>query len=83
MGCHNQVIRQGTDEVRKHVLADRTFSKDVRTDVEALYPSNEEFKKLLDEDASRFRNAMLRAGLDPELDRRRSAWKASTSCRSL
>jgi hypothetical protein len=68
MGCHNQGIRQGTDEIRKHVFADRTFSKDVRTNVEALYPSNEEFKKLLDEDASRFRNAMLRAGLDPELD---------------
>ena len=68
MGCHNQGIRQGTDEIRKHVLADRTFSKDVRTDVEALYPTNEEFKKLLDEDAGRFRNAMLRAGLDPELD---------------
>ena len=31
MGCHNQGIRQGTDEIRKHVLADRTFSKDVRT----------------------------------------------------
>ena len=68
MGCHNQGIRQGTDEIRKHVFADRTFSKDVRTDVEALYPTNEEFKKLLDEDAGRFRNAMLRAGLDPELD---------------
>jgi Domain of unknown function (DUF4384) len=68
MGCHNQGIRQGTDEIRKHVIADRTFSKDVRTKVEALYPSNEEFKKLLDEDASRFRNAMLRAGLDPDLD---------------
>ena len=39
MGCHNQGIRQGTDEIRKHVLADRTFSKEVRTDVEALYPS--------------------------------------------
>jgi hypothetical protein len=43
MGCHNQGIRQGTDEIRKHVLADRTFSQDVRTNVEALYPSNEEF----------------------------------------
>ena len=68
MGCHNQGIRQGTDEIRKHVFADRTFSKDVRTDVEVLYPTNEEFKKLLDEDAGRFRNATLRAGLDPELD---------------
>jgi hypothetical protein len=67
-GCHNQGIRQATDDVRKHVLADRTFSKDVRTKVEALYPPPEEMKVILDEDASRFRNAMLRAGLDPDLD---------------
>ena len=68
MGCHNQGIRQATDDIRKHVVADRTFSKDVRTKVEALYPEEAEFKTLLDEDAARFRNAMLRAGLDPELD---------------
>jgi hypothetical protein len=67
-GCHNQGIRQGTDEIRKHVLSDRTFSKDIRTQVEALYPAPEEFKLLLDEDANRFRNAMIRAGLDPEID---------------
>ena len=67
-GCHNQGIRQASDDVRMHVLADRTFSKDVRTKVEALYPPAEEMKLILDEDASRFRNAMLRAGLDPELD---------------
>ena len=51
MGCHNQGIRQGTDEIRKHVLGDRTFSKEVRTQVEALYPSPEAFKDLLDQDA--------------------------------
>jgi Domain of unknown function (DUF4384) len=67
-GCHNQGIRQGTDEIRKHVLGDRTFSKEVREQVEALYPTPEEFKAQLDEDATRFRNAMIRAGLDPELD---------------
>ena len=67
-GCHNQGIRQATDDVRKHVLADRTFSKEVRTKVEALYPPAEEMKVILDEDAGRFRNAMLRAGLDPDLD---------------
>ncbi len=67
-GCHNQGIRQATDDVRKHVLADRTFAKDVRTKVEALYPPPEEMKVVLDEDAGRFRNAMLRAGLDPDLD---------------
>jgi hypothetical protein len=68
MGCHNQGIRQATDDIRKHVFADRNFSKDVRTKVEALYPEEAEFKTLLDEDAARFRNAMLRARLDPELD---------------
>jgi len=68
MGCHNQGIRQATDDIRKHVLADRTFSKEVRTQVEALYPSPEELKDLLDQDAARFRSAMTRAGLDPEID---------------
>ncbi len=68
MGCHNQGIRQATDDIRKHVLSDRTFSKEVREQVEALYPSQEEFKDLLDQDASRFKSAMQRAGLDPDLD---------------
>ncbi len=67
-GCHNQGIRQATDDIRPHVINDRTFSKDVREQVEALYPTPEEFKAQLDEDATRFRNAMIRAGLDPELD---------------
>jgi hypothetical protein len=68
MGCHNQGIRQASDEIRQHVLNDRTFSKDVRTQVEALYPEQAEFKGLLDQDADHFRSAMQRAGLDPELD---------------
>lgn len=68
MGCHNQGIRQATDDVRAHVLHDRIFSKEIREQVAALYPTPEEFKALLDEDASRFKNAMLRAGLDPDLD---------------
>jgi hypothetical protein len=68
MGCHNQGIRQATDEIRQHVLNDRTFSKDVRIQVEALYPEQVEFKSVLDQDADHFRGAMQRAGLDPELD---------------
>ena len=50
------------------MLNDRTFSKDVRTNVEALYPEQAEFKGVLDEDDDHFRGAMKRAGLDPELD---------------
>jgi hypothetical protein len=68
MGCHNQGIRQATDDIRKHVLGDRTFSKEVREQVEALYPSPEEFKDQLDGDGNRFKSAEQRAGLDPELD---------------
>jgi hypothetical protein len=68
MGCHNQGIRQATDDIRKHVLDDRTFSKETRTQVEALYPSPEELKDVLEGDAGRFRSAEQRAGLDPELD---------------
>jgi hypothetical protein len=68
MGCHNQGIRQAADEIRAHVVNDRTFSKEVRTQVEALYPEQAEFKVLLDQDADHFRNAVHRAGLDPELD---------------
>src|SRR4029077_19495368 len=45
-----------------------TFSKDTRTQVEALYSEQAEFKGVLDEDADHFRGAMKRAGLDPELD---------------
>ena len=40
MGCHDLGIRKAKDEVRDHVLADRTFSKAVRDAVEALYPAD-------------------------------------------
>lgn len=68
MGCHNQGIRRAVDDIRKHVLADRTFSKDIRDKVEGLYPSTEEMNRILDQDYNRFRGAMERAGLDPDLD---------------
>ena len=67
-GCHNQGIRQATDDIRKHVLHDGSFPAGVRSKVEGLYAPPEEMKKLLDGDAARFRKAMLSAGLDPELD---------------
>ena len=38
MGCHNQGIRQASDEIRQHVLNDRTFSKDVRTECRGPLP---------------------------------------------
>ena len=68
MGCHNQGYRKATDDVRKHVLADKTFDKDIREKVEALYPTVEEMNKLIEQDSSGFRAAMRKAGLDPDLD---------------
>lgn len=67
-GCHNQGIRQGVDDIREHVLGDLTFSKEVREQVAALYPTQPEFKEEIDQDAARFLSAMTRAGLDPEID---------------
>jgi hypothetical protein len=67
MGCHDQGMRKAKDQVREHILADRTFPKSVRDAVEALYPSYEEMDKILEGDAAIFRNAMVAAGLDPAL----------------
>jgi hypothetical protein len=79
-GCHNQGIRQATDDIRAYVLGDSSFPEDVRKKVAALYAPRAEMKTLLDQDAARFRKAMLAAGLDPELDSRRKGWRASTFC---
>lgn len=67
-GCHNQGFRKATDEVRKHILADNSFAKDVRDKVSKLYPLAKEMNRLLDQDLSRFRNALRQAGIDPDLD---------------
>lgn len=65
LGCHDQGIRKARDEVRRHVVADRSFPKEVRDSVEALYPTTEAMDALLDQDMKRFRDAMVRAGIDP------------------
>lgn len=67
-GCHNQGIRQATDDVRAHVLHDESFPEKIRESVDALYAPQEEMKTLLEHDAAKFRKAMLAAGLDPDLD---------------
>ena len=65
MGCHDQGMRLYIDQVRDHVLSDRSFSKDVRDKVEALYPPQEEVDRILKTDMQRFQDAMRRAGIDP------------------
>ena len=67
MGCHDGGIRKARDDVRAHVLADRTFPARTRRDVEALYPTHDRMDAILEDDARRFADAMRRAGLDPAL----------------
>ncbi len=67
-GCHDQGIRYNKDDVREHVMATRTFSKETRDTVKALYPEAATLKRLLDEDQATWRAAMKRAGLDPSLN---------------
>jgi len=65
MGCHDQGIRLYIDQVRDHVLNERSFSKDVRDKVEALYPPQGSVDRILKSDMQRFQDAMKRAGIDP------------------
>ncbi|HOV02989.1 MAG TPA: DUF4384 domain-containing protein [Kaistiaceae bacterium] len=67
MGCHGAGLRAVKDEIRAHVVADRTFEKPVREAVEALHPEAAEMDRILAEDGERFAAAMRRAGLDPTL----------------
>ena len=67
MGCHDQGFRKAKDDIRAHVEKDRTFSKEVRDAVEALYPTNEEMDLVIEEDTKNFRAALQRAGINPDL----------------
>lgn len=67
MGCHDQGFRKAKDDIRAHVEKDRTFSKEVRDAVVALYPTNEEMDVIIEGDTKNFRGALQRAGLNPDL----------------
>ena len=67
MGCHDQGMRKAKDDVRDSVLAGKSFPKDVREAVAGLYPPHETMDRLIEDDAKRFADAMVRAGLDPTL----------------
>ena len=67
MGCHDQGMRKAKDEVRGAILADKSFSKDERETVEALYPETAKMDAMIEDDFQRFNSAMKRAGLDPTL----------------
>ncbi|MEZ5923073.1 MAG: DUF4384 domain-containing protein [Hyphomicrobiaceae bacterium] len=66
-GCHDQGFRKAKDDIRAHVENDRTFSKEVRDAVTALYPTHEEMDVVIENDVKSFRAAMEKAGLNPDL----------------
>jgi hypothetical protein len=67
MGCHDQGMRKAKDEIRDGVLKGRVFSVEVRNAVEQLYPPHDKMDQIIADDAKRFADATVRAGLEPTL----------------
>jgi hypothetical protein len=67
MRCHDQGMRKAKDDIRESVSKGRSFSKEVREQVEALFPPSEKMDQIIAGDAKRFADAMTRAGLNPSL----------------
>ena len=68
MSCHLLGIRdENQDEIRDYVLSSATFDSETRKKVEAIYPPQEEMKKIMARDKKRFMDSMRSAGLDPNL----------------
>ena len=67
-GCHaGGIIRKVKDEVRPSVFSNREIARRTRDAIEAMHPEPERLDRVLEDDAGRFRDAMGRAGLDPDL----------------
>jgi hypothetical protein len=67
MRCHVAGILDAQDEIRPAVLASASLAKADKEAIEALYPPPDKMTLIMAEDAKRFADAMLRAGLDPSL----------------
>ncbi|MGH6824833.1 DUF4384 domain-containing protein [Methyloceanibacter sp.] len=67
-GCHRKGINRKADDIRNRVANDHSFSLDVKKQVEALYPTNEELKAIYDQDTKRYQSALSAAGLKVVLD---------------
>ena len=67
MGCHDNGIRNATDEIRNHAAKTKSFPLAMREAVAALYPEKEEMDRILAADREKFQASMRKAGLDPVL----------------
>jgi mono/diheme cytochrome c family protein len=63
MSCHARGLIPKTDQVRAHAERNpQGFSTDEINAIKALYPPEQQFKALLEQDAKRFREAVERTG---------------------
>lgn len=68
MGCHTTGVKPAIDTVRAHVASDKfSGSRDVKDMVLAVYDTANEWARVFDEDAYRYRRALIQAGVDPDL----------------
>lgn len=67
MGCHNQGMRNVTDEVGAQASANKAFPVKIREEIKAIYPPASEMDAVIEADRKRFTDAMAKAGLDPHL----------------
>ncbi len=66
MGCHDQGIKNASDDVLHHIIDNRLLQADARETVKALYPEKEDMNRQIETDRKRFLAALERAGLDPK-----------------
>lgn len=68
MACHATGIVAATDEMRAHLQSDRAaISHETRDTALALYPGQGELQHAFEEDAYRYRRALVQSGIDPDL----------------
>jgi hypothetical protein len=66
LGCHVHGVMPKADQIRAHVEKNpQAFSRDDQDLIRALYVPEARFQALVEEDAERFRQALVRAGVRP------------------
>ena len=68
LSCHTAGLKPFTDQMRSHLGSDKfTGPRDVKDHALALYDTQNDWARVLDEDGYRYRRAMIQAGIDPDL----------------
>lgn len=68
LSCHTAGLKPFTDQMRAHLGSDKfTGPRDIKDLALALYDTQNEWVRVLDEDGYRYRRAMIQAGIDPDM----------------